>query len=58
MRQVRKATRGGCETGLLRAWLFSATPDKAKEKSRIRHLTNAAAALTAAQTRMEVVARG
>jgi len=57
MRQVGKATRGGCETGLLRARLFSSTPAEAEEKSRIAHLTNAMAAGTAVETRWEVVAR-
>ena len=57
MRQAGNATRGGCESGLLRAWLFSATPVEAAEKSLIAHLTNAMAAGTAVETRWEVVAR-
>jgi hypothetical protein len=56
---MRKAgMSGGAHTAWAprRTWLFSATLDEAEEKSPIGHVTSTEAAITASQTRGEVVA--
>jgi hypothetical protein len=57
MRQAGTSAGGRTATAQFCAWLFSTRSVWAEEKSRIRHLTSTEAALTASETREEVVAR-
>jgi len=57
MRQDRTNAWGGNSPAWRRSRLFSTTLSKAEEKSRIGHLANTEAAITASELCGEVVAR-